>query len=108
MWRDTGEGNYPGALTETIDCPALVLGGEADHLVPPEVTIKLAGRIPGARFGILPFGDHVVFQTHPDQVEPYIIEFIETCTGVGGRSPIGSTKTSEGSTNGMSSKATDP
>lgn len=78
MWRDTGDGNYPGALVEQIDCPALILGGEADHLVPTEVTIKLAHRIPGARLGILPFGNHIVFKTNPERVAPYITEFIKT------------------------------
>lgn len=78
MWRNTAESNYPGALAEQIECPTLVLGGEADHLVPIEVTIKLARRIRDARLGILPFGNHVVFKTHPERVAPYVMEFIDT------------------------------
>ncbi len=76
MWRDTSSGNYPGDLAELVASPTLVLGGERDHLVPPEVTLDLARRIPGAHLGILPFGSHVVFQEQPERVLSCLDQFI--------------------------------
>lgn len=78
MWRDPSPGNYPGDLAGLVACPALVLGGDRDHLVPAEVTLDLARRIPCAHLGILPFGSHVVFQEQPETVLSYLHRLIET------------------------------
>ena len=76
MWRDASPGNYPGEMAREVACPTLVLGGDRDHLVSPEVLLDLANRIPGAHLGILPFGSHVVFQEQPETVVTYLRKFI--------------------------------
>jgi valacyclovir hydrolase len=80
MWRDTRPGNYPGGLAREVRCPALVIGGDEDRLVPRMDTVALAAAIPGARLGILPFGTHFVHKEHPERVLPYIRSFLETVT----------------------------
>ncbi|MEF2070243.1 alpha/beta fold hydrolase [Consotaella aegiceratis] len=77
MWRDTSAGNYPGERTDDIRCPALVIGGDADHLVPREETVALAGRIDGAALGLVPMGSHVPHWDCPDFVGGWIEGFIE-------------------------------
>lgn len=75
MWRDTGPGNYPGALVAQIACPTLVIAGDGDHLVPRFDTIKLAETVPGAALGVVPGGSHVVHEEQPALVADWIRAF---------------------------------
>ena len=77
MWRDSAASQYPGDAVRDISCPTLVLGGEADHLVPWSVTAGLAQRIPGACLGLYPYGSHMVHEEHPDWIAPAIRAFLE-------------------------------
>ncbi len=77
MWRNLTPGNYPGAMAGRVRCPALIIGGDEDHLVPREETVALAGAIVGARLGIIPFGSHVPHWDHPDRVVPFIRQFLQ-------------------------------
>jgi pimeloyl-ACP methyl ester carboxylesterase len=36
-----------------IDCPTLVLVGDSDQLTPPELSVEIAGAIPGARLVVV-------------------------------------------------------
>lgn len=76
MWRDTAPENYPGNLANVVACPTLILGGDRDHLVPREVSLDLAHRIPDAHLGILPFGTHLFFQEQSEKVLSYLRQFI--------------------------------
>ena len=76
MWRNVTDGNYPGRETSRIQCPALIMGGDVDHLVPRDETIALAQAISKASLGIAPSGSHIFHQEHPDLVIPYIRQFL--------------------------------
>jgi valacyclovir hydrolase len=77
MWCNTAEGNYPAELATNVACPALIMGGDRDHLVSREETYSLARRIGNADLGIIPFGSHVPHWDHPERVTPYIREFLQ-------------------------------
>lgn len=68
MWRNDTPGNYPGPLARSVRCPALIFGGDEDHLVPRQETVALAEAIENARLGIIPFGSHVPHRDHPDRI----------------------------------------
>lgn len=74
LWLATQD-NYPAALVASIACPALILGGDADHLVPRAVTVALADTVPTAALGVVPFGGHVLHQDMPDLVAGFIRRF---------------------------------
>jgi valacyclovir hydrolase len=76
MWRDVGDGNYPGDRVERIRCQTLVLGGEHDHLVSVEETIALARAIPHAHLGIVPYGSHSLHAEQPGHIQPFICDFM--------------------------------
>jgi pimeloyl-ACP methyl ester carboxylesterase len=77
MWRDRScPGNYPGELAAEIGCPALIIGGDADHLVPRAETVRLANTILGARLGLAPGGGHIVHQERVDRITPWILDFL--------------------------------
>lgn len=78
MWRDTEPGNYPSQAARDIACPALILGGDRDHLVPRAETVALAGRIAGAALGIVPMGSHVPHWDDPATIARWIAAFLKT------------------------------
>lgn len=77
MWQDDSAGQFPGEAVGAIACPCLVLGGEADHLVPWTETAALAQRIPGACMGLYPYGGHLLHEDHPDRIAPAIRTFLD-------------------------------
>ncbi|MBK4216201.1 alpha/beta hydrolase [Paracoccus caeni] len=76
MWRNTATGNYPGRIAQTIRCPALIIGGDEDHLVLRDETVALANAIAGAKLGLIAFGSHVPHQDQPELVLPLIKTFL--------------------------------
>ncbi len=76
MWLTT-ENNYPASIVADIACRALVLGGDADHLVPRGVTVALADALKDASLGIVPLGGHAIHQEMPDLVAGFIRHFLE-------------------------------
>jgi len=65
------------ALLPRIDVPALVIGGEEDTLIPPEVMKAMAREIPGARTTIVPGAGHLPPIERPDAVNEALIELFE-------------------------------
>jgi len=65
------------ALLPRIDVPALVIGGEEDTLIPPEVMKAMARAIPGARTTIVPGAGHLPPIERPDAVNEALIELFE-------------------------------
>jgi pimeloyl-ACP methyl ester carboxylesterase len=49
-----------------LGVPALVITGEADQLLPPENSRRLAARIPRARLVLVPGGGHLFFMEQPE------------------------------------------
>jgi pimeloyl-ACP methyl ester carboxylesterase len=61
----------------SIDCPTLVLTGEADPGSSPAMARRLADAIPGARCLILPGLRHLALMETPDAVTTPLIEFLD-------------------------------
>jgi pimeloyl-ACP methyl ester carboxylesterase len=59
-----------------VTCPALVLCGEDDGMVPPENSRQLAGAIPGARLELVPQCGHLPMLEKPVEVARAVMEFL--------------------------------
>jgi pimeloyl-ACP methyl ester carboxylesterase len=58
-----------------IDAPTLVLAGDRDPMIAPEMGKAVAERIPGAEFRVLPGESHQPFQERPDEWNAIVHEF---------------------------------
>jgi 3-oxoadipate enol-lactonase len=70
-------------VTTTLDngvadivAPTLVLAGELDRVVPPTVTLSMAGRIRGADAVLLPAIGHVTAMQAPEVLAHHILRFL--------------------------------
>lgn len=59
-----------------IVAPTLVLAGELDRVVPPSVTLAMAGRIRGADAVLLPAIGHVTAVQAPEVLAHHIVRFL--------------------------------
>ncbi|AGW41452.1 hypothetical protein O159_13860 [Leifsonia xyli subsp. cynodontis DSM 46306] len=60
-----------------ISCPALVVVGEEDHDIAPDIQYELSDKLPGSRAPfVVPGGTHAVNVTHPEAVNERIREYI--------------------------------
>ncbi|WP_076998378.1 alpha/beta fold hydrolase [Variovorax sp. KK3] len=59
-----------------IVAPTLVLAGELDRVVPPTVTLAMAGRIRGADAVLLPAIGHVTAMQAPEVVAMHVVRFL--------------------------------
>ena len=73
-------------VTTTLDngvadivAPTLVLAGELDRVVPPTVTLSMAGRIRGADAVLLPAIGHVTAMQAPEVLAHHILRFLNPC-----------------------------
>jgi pimeloyl-ACP methyl ester carboxylesterase len=62
---------------DRIRAAALVITGEADRLVPPENSARIAGRVPGARLVLLPGAPHRLFAENADAFNREVLEFLK-------------------------------
>ncbi|WP_418118153.1 alpha/beta fold hydrolase [Variovorax sp. 350MFTsu5.1] len=60
-----------------IVAPTLVLAGELDRVVPPSVTLSMAGRIRGADAVLLPGIGHVTAMQAPQMLAQHIVRFLK-------------------------------
>lgn len=60
-----------------IVAPTLVLAGELDRVVPPSVTLAMAGRIRGAEAVMLPAVGHVTAVQAPEVLAHHIVRFLQ-------------------------------
>lgn len=63
-------------LLGAISCPALVIGGRADRMTPPELQEEIAAGIPGARLEIFEICGHLAPLEQPDAVNRLLRELI--------------------------------
>jgi 3-oxoadipate enol-lactonase len=56
--------------------PTLVLAGELDRVVPPSVTLAMAGRIRGADAVLLPSIGHVTAMQAPEVLAHHMVRFL--------------------------------
>jgi non-heme chloroperoxidase len=63
---------------ERIDVPTLVMHGDADRIVPIAASGALtAKRIRGARWMVVKGGPHCIIWTHPEVVNPELVDFLK-------------------------------
>lgn len=63
---------------EHIDVPTLVMHGDADRIVPMAASGALtAKRIKGARWMVVKGGPHCITWTHPEVVNPELVDFLK-------------------------------
>jgi 3-oxoadipate enol-lactonase len=60
-----------------IHVPTLVVVGEEDALIPPDVSREMAARIPGARLEVLPGAGHLAPLEVPDAFNRALGGFLE-------------------------------
>jgi non-heme chloroperoxidase len=62
-----------------IDVPTLVLHGDADRIVPISASgARTAKMIKGARYIVVKDGPHCITWTHPDEVNPALVDFLRS------------------------------
>lgn len=71
----------PDGDAAAITAPTLLLAGELDRVVPADVTLEMARRIPGARTALLPGVGHATALQAPALLAQHIVRFL-----MGGRS----------------------
>jgi 3-oxoadipate enol-lactonase len=59
-----------------INVPTLLIAGEHDRTAPPAVMQRLAERIPGSRFTVLPNAGHIANVEQPQAFDAALISFI--------------------------------
>ncbi len=59
-----------------IEARTLVITGDADRLVPPENSVRIAERIPGATLVVLPDAPHRLFAENADAFNREVLEFL--------------------------------
>lgn len=89
-WRPAYVAEYPAASRwildpaaapelpfEDVAAPTLVIGGDRDPWVPPEVTRHIAARIPAARLHVVAGGGHDLAVTHAGAVAALVRDHLE-------------------------------
>ena len=62
-----------------IDVPTLVITGDGDRLIPPEVTAPMADAIPGARLEIVRAAGHLTNLEAPDRFTALLHGHLAAC-----------------------------
>ena len=60
-----------------IGARTLVITGDADRLVPPENSVRIAERIPGATLVVLPGAPHRLFAENADAFNREVLAFLK-------------------------------
>lgn len=64
------------AMLPTLTCPALVIAGEEDTIIPVEEVRAMADRIPGAMFEMMPQSGHLVNLEQPQLFQAALERFL--------------------------------
>lgn len=75
--RETAFAGFAGVDPSQIRQPTLVIGGGADQMVPAELARRLAQRIPGASFLMLPNAGHLAARQLPRELAAAVVEFLD-------------------------------
>ena len=67
---------WPGSALKRIACPALIIAGDADRVVPGVYQARLRKALPHARFVPIPGGGHACNIDHADVVNAAVLEFL--------------------------------
>jgi pimeloyl-ACP methyl ester carboxylesterase len=60
-----------------IACPTLVLVGDGDQLTPPELSVEIAGAIPGAHLVVVAGSGHLTPLDQPEEVTKALVEWLQ-------------------------------
>jgi pimeloyl-ACP methyl ester carboxylesterase len=66
----------------SIRVPTLIITGERDSVVPPEVQIELANQIPDAKHVFIPDAGHAVSVEQPEEFNQIILGFLRANTNL--------------------------
>ncbi len=66
----------PARVLGRVECPTLVVHGEADVPVPVEMARAVVGELPDARLVVIPGGGHRPDIRSPELVNPILLEFL--------------------------------
>ena len=80
LWNFTMASHDTGLLQHLQDfkLPILVLTGDDDRIVPTANSVKLAGKLPGAKLVIIPQAGHVPHEEQPAAFLQTVEEFVNT------------------------------
>lgn len=63
-------------MLEKIEIPTLIICGEKDSVFPPEISAKIAFKIPHAEYKIIPEANHIVVLNHPVELAQIIDDYL--------------------------------
>ena len=66
----------PGSALKRIACPALIIAGDADRVVPGVYRARLRKALPHAGYVHIPGGGHACNIDHADEVDAAVLEFL--------------------------------
>ena len=75
--REAAFTGFAGVDPSRIRQPTLVIGGGADQMVPADLAGRLAHRIPGASFLLLPDAGHLAVRQQPREFAAAVVEFLD-------------------------------
>ncbi|HTF82430.1 MAG TPA: alpha/beta hydrolase, partial [Cytophagales bacterium] len=75
MWSDESSAGYPNDRVRLINCPTLIIRGDADDLFPRQSAAKLADSIRHSKLLNLPFAGHAVFDEQRDIIISVLKQF---------------------------------
>ena len=67
---------WPGPAFKRIACPALIIAGDADRVVPGVYRARLRKALPHAGYVPIPGGGHACNIDHADEVNAAVLEFL--------------------------------
>jgi pimeloyl-ACP methyl ester carboxylesterase len=68
-------------LLDSIALPTLVVTSDNDHLIPKELSDRIAARIAGAKLVVMPGAGHIPFMEQPAEVVRIVLAFLEGLDG---------------------------
>ena len=88
-WRELTEGAVTGnrmgqtnlnriewAALEGMEAPTLLIIGEADRVMPPELFPMIASHLPNAELAVVPEAGHMVFWEQPEAFNQLVLDFL--------------------------------
>lgn len=65
-------------ILDKIECPALVITGEDDKIIPPENMEKMAAKIPGSEFSMIKNAGHLPPLENPADFNNILLQFLDS------------------------------
>lgn len=86
--EDPQRPNFTPAELAHITLPTLIVGGDDDHIIPLEQTVRLYQALPQAHLFIMPNMGHGLPQRHPQRFNQIVLQFLQmVCATAQGDNP---------------------